>query len=83
MTARKQPGRRYGRPPKHDPRPEMQAPKPMTAERREDIVRASGRPTTARQERQFFRMGARSNGFLHLGHKPGFAATPKQKKVRR
>jgi hypothetical protein len=55
----------------------------MDAHRREAISRARTGRMTARQMRQFFRMGERNDGFLQLGHKPGFAPTPKQKKVRR
>lgn len=82
MAARTQPGRRYGPAPKPAPK-HRQAPTPMTTGRREVVYLADGKPMTARQERQFFRMGVRTGGFLHLGHKPFFAATPRQKKVRR
>lgn len=84
MSARKQPGRRYGPAPKNPPHQGMQAPKPMTGPRRYDLYTGSGRrfPTT-RQARQLQRMAGRDE------HRPlpridgKASATPKQKKVRR
>lgn len=75
-SARKRGAARYGPPPKNPPHPGMQA--PMTAERREAIYRSGRQRMTARQERQFFRMGERNDGLLRLGVKG--RPTPKRRR---
>lgn len=70
----KQPGRRYGPPPKDPPHPRMQSPAPMSADRRAEVY---GRRWTARQQRQFNRqhdIAGPTDGKLRV--------TPKQVKVR-
>lgn len=84
MSARKQTGRRYGPAPKHDPRPEMQAPAPMSGARRDDIYTNTGRRwRTARQLRHLLRMAVRDKERPLPRLTGKAAATPKQKKVRR
>lgn len=60
-TQRKQPGRRYGPPPKTPLHAGMQSPKPMDTERRREIYRRGRQRMTARQERHFHRMAWRSD----------------------
>lgn len=64
-SERKQPGRRYGPPPRHLPHPRMQAPEPMSLVVRADIYRCTGSEHrfTRRQMRRYDRMAAAQTGF--------------------
>jgi hypothetical protein len=62
VSAEKQPGRRYGPPPKNSPHQRMQAPEPLAmAVRWEGYTEGGHYPMTARQRRQWERMASRRN----------------------
>lgn len=83
MPTTKQPGRRYGPAPKHEPRPGMQAPRPMTTGDRDRVYRIHPNflAITDRQARRWIRMAERHGEIVREGRKG--SPTLKQKKVRR
>lgn len=81
-SERKQPGRKFGPPPKNPPHPRMQAPEPLAmAVRWEHYTEGGHYPMTARQRRQWDRLAARRGLAPRIGGKGH--ATPKRREASR
>jgi hypothetical protein len=80
-SERKQPGRKFGPPPKKPPHPRMQAPEPMTTGDRDKAYRRapSFYTMTARQERQWVRMAERHGEVVRDRRGAKAHATPKRR----